>query len=43
MTISARVVYDADSQMTYYEGAMADISDRKLAEEHIHSLSASSS
>ena len=37
-TINATMVHDSDSQMTYYEGAMADISDRKASEERIHQL-----
>ena len=39
VTINTTAVYDSDNQMTYYEGAMADISDRKAAEERIHKLS----
>jgi PAS domain S-box-containing protein len=39
VTINATTVHDSNSQMTYYEGAMADISDRKESEERIHKLS----
>ena len=39
VTINATIVNDPNSQMTYYEGAMADISDRKESEERIHELS----
>ena len=39
VTINTTIVHDPDSQMTYYEGAMADISDRKESEERIHKLS----
>ena len=39
VSINTSIVYDPDSQMTYYEGAMADISDRKASEERIHKLS----
>jgi PAS domain S-box-containing protein len=39
VTIDATFVHDTDSQMTYYEGAMADITDRKASEERIHKLS----
>jgi PAS domain S-box-containing protein len=39
VTINTTIVHDTDSQMTYYEGAMADISDRIEAEEYIHNLS----
>ena len=38
-SINCTIIYDSDSQMTYYEGAMADISDRKASEERIHKLS----
>jgi PAS domain S-box-containing protein len=39
VTINATIVHDPNGQMTYYEGAMADISDRKASEERIHKLS----
>jgi PAS domain S-box-containing protein len=39
VAINVRIIRDNDLQKTYYDGAMLDISDRKLAEEHIHSLS----
>ena len=39
VSINTTIVHDTDSQMTYYEGAMADISDRKASEERIHQLS----
>ena len=39
VSISAAIVHDTDSQITYYEGAMADISQRKASEERIHQLS----
>ena len=39
VTINTTIVLDTDSQMTYYEGAMADISARKASEERIHQLS----
>jgi PAS domain S-box-containing protein len=39
VSINTRLVHDADSQMTYYEGAMANISSRKGSEEQIHKLS----
>ena len=39
VSINTRLVHDTDSQMTYYEGAMADISARKASEEQIHILS----
>ena len=39
VSINTTVVCDSDNQMTYYEGAMVDISDRKEAEERIHKLS----
>ena len=39
VTINTTIVHDTDSQMTYYEGAMADISSRKASEEQIHKLS----
>jgi PAS domain S-box-containing protein len=39
VTINATIVHDSNSQMIYYEGAMADISDRKESEERIHKLS----
>ena len=38
-SINCTIIYDSDSQMTYYEGAMADISVRKASEERIHKLS----
>ena len=38
-SINCTIIHDSDSQMTYYEGAMADISQRKEAEEQIHKLS----
>jgi len=38
-SINCTIIHDSDSQMTYYEGAMADISDRKASEERIHELS----
>ncbi len=38
-SINCTIIHDSDSQMTYYEGAMADISDRKSSEERIHELS----
>jgi PAS domain S-box-containing protein len=37
--INTSIAHDTESQMTYYEGAMADISDRKTSEEQIHKLS----
>jgi PAS domain S-box-containing protein len=39
VSINTTMVHDSDRQMTYYEGAMADISDRKASEERIHKLS----
>ncbi len=39
VTMNSTIVRDSDSRMTYYEGAMADISDRKASEERIHTLS----
>ena len=39
VTINTTIVHDTESQITYYEGAMADISDRKASEEQIHQLS----
>jgi PAS domain S-box-containing protein len=39
VNIHARVVHDADDKTMYYEGAMKDISDRRQAEEQIHTLS----
>jgi PAS domain S-box-containing protein len=39
VTINTSIVHDTDSQKIYYEGAMADISDRKVSEERIHELS----
>jgi PAS domain S-box-containing protein len=39
VTINATIVHDPNGQMTYYEGAMADISDRKASENRIHKLS----
>ena len=39
VTINATIVHDTDSQITYYEGAMTDISSRKASEEQIHQLS----
>jgi PAS domain S-box-containing protein len=39
VTINTTIVHDSDSQITYYEGAMADISGRKASEERIHELS----
>ncbi|MEN8760456.1 MAG: PAS domain S-box protein, partial [Desulfobacterales bacterium] len=39
VSINATIILDTDSQMTYSEGAMADISDRKVSEEQIHKLS----
>ena len=39
VSINATIIHDSNSQNTYYEGAMADISDRKESEERIHKLS----
>ena len=39
VTINATLYHDSSSQMTYYEGAIADISDRKESLERIHKLS----
>ncbi len=39
VTINATIAHDKDSQIKYYEGAMADISARKASEERIHKLS----
>ena len=39
VSINATIIHDYNSQKTYYEGAMADISDRKESEERIHRLS----
>jgi PAS domain S-box-containing protein len=39
VNINATIVHDANSQKTYYEGAMADITDRRASEERIHELS----
>ena len=39
VTINATIVHDTAGQMIYYEGAMADISDRKESEERIRKLS----
>lgn len=38
-SINTTIVNDTDSRMTYYEGAMADISEHKESEERIHKLS----
>ena len=39
VSLNASIVHDSDSQMTCYEGAMADISERIASEERIHQLS----
>jgi signal transduction histidine kinase len=39
VSINTTIVQDTDNQITYYEGAMADISARKASEEQIHKLS----
>ncbi|MBW2431724.1 MAG: PAS domain S-box protein [Deltaproteobacteria bacterium] len=39
VSINATIVHDSNNQETYYEGAMADISDRKEFEERIRKLS----
>ena len=39
VSINATIIHDSNNQKTYYEGAMADISDRKESEERIHKLS----
>jgi len=39
VSINATIVHDSNGQTTYYEGAMADISDRKESEKRIHELS----
>ncbi|MGD8663139.1 MAG: PAS domain S-box protein [Desulfobacterales bacterium] len=39
VSINSSIVYDSDSQMTCYEGAMADITERIASEERIHQLS----
>jgi PAS domain S-box-containing protein len=39
VSISATVVYDAESRMTYFEGAMVDMTERKQTEAHIQNLS----
>ena len=39
VSLNATMVHDPDRLMTHYEGAMADISERKAAEERIHELS----
>ena len=39
VSINTTIVHDSDRQITYYEGAMADISARKASEEQIHELS----
>jgi PAS domain S-box-containing protein len=39
VSINTAIVHDANSQKTYYEGAMADISERKASEERIYELS----
>ncbi len=39
VSITTTIVHDTNSQMTYFEGAMADISGRKGSEDQIHKLS----
>jgi PAS domain S-box-containing protein len=39
VSINAAIVHDSNSQKTYYEGAMADITERKASEGRIHELS----
>ncbi len=39
VSINTTMVHDSDRQITYYEGAMADISGRIESEERIHKLS----
>jgi PAS domain S-box-containing protein len=39
VSINTTMVHDSDRQITYYKGAMADISARKASEEQIHELS----
>ena len=39
VSANTTMVHDPDSRMTYYEGAIADISERKKSEERIHNLS----
>ena len=39
VSLNAAIAHDANSQKTYYEGAMEDITDRKESEERIHELS----
>ena len=39
VSINTTMVHDPDRQLTYYEGAMADITERKASEERIHKLS----
>ena len=39
VSINATIDHDSNSQKTYYEGAMADISDRKESEKRIYELS----
>jgi PAS domain S-box-containing protein len=37
--INSTIVHDPDSQTTYYEGALSDISARRASEDQIHNLS----
>jgi PAS domain S-box-containing protein len=39
VSINTTMVHDPDSQVTYYEGAMADITERIASEERVHQLS----
>jgi PAS domain S-box-containing protein len=39
VSMNASIIHDATNHKTYYEGAMADISDRKASEDRIHELS----
>jgi PAS domain S-box-containing protein len=39
VSINSTIVHDTDSQITYYEGAISDITARRASEDQIHNLS----